>query len=283
VGRRLSEMFVPPDLQHELVRASIEFAMDRKDHERELVSQLLSSLYNTWLRPEDVSRGFEQLIARIDDLGIDNPRASELLAAFLTRAVADEILPPAFVLVAPPDALTSKAQREALKAARALLVASHFGERRRHVWGAAAVGTLDELKREVAMIVEEYAVSGETDEAVRCVRELDAPSYHHELIKRLVSSAVVDGGPRELELALTLTSRLADDALLTSAQLGRGCTRLVDAAPDLRLDHPRAPELLADYFERCCKLGLLTPQDEWHATASGLRAGKASNAASEIS
>ena len=55
-------------------------------------------------------------------------------------------------------------------------------------------------------------------EAVRCVRELEAPSYLHELVKRLVSSAVVDGGPREFELALALTSKLAEEDLLTPEQ-----------------------------------------------------------------
>ena len=33
----------------------------------------------------------------------------------------------------------------------------------------------------------------------------------------------------------------------------------LDALPDLQLDHPHAPELLADYLERCVGLELLTP------------------------
>ena len=41
---------------------------------------------------------------------------------------------------------------------------------------------------------------------------------------------------------------------------------------DLRLDHPHAPSLLADYFERCCALGQLARPVEWRATAEALRA-----------
>lgn len=127
----------------------------------------------------------------------------------------------------------------------------------------------------MAALCQEYTVSGEIEEAVRCVRELEAPSFHHEVIKRLVSTSLVDGGPREHELAVQLTSRLQADDLLTTEQLAQGCHRLVDAAPDLRLDHPRAPELLADYLERCCSLSLLSPEDEWRAMAKSLRSGGA--------
>ena len=50
----------------------------------------------------------------------------------------------------------------------------------------------------------------EVGEAVRCVRELEAPSYHHEVVKRAVSASIVDGGPREFELCLQLTKQLCE-------------------------------------------------------------------------
>ena len=62
---------------------------------------------------------------------------------------------------------------------------------------------------------------------------------------------------------------------LTAEQLGSGCTRLVESIADLQLDYPRAPELLAQYLERCCTLQLLPQHEraEWQATAARLRAG----------
>ena len=95
VGRRCAELCVPADLQHELVRAAVELAIERKDSDRELVSQLLSALHDQWLPAADIALGFEALLARIDDLALDSPKAVTQLAAFMTRAVADEILPPA--------------------------------------------------------------------------------------------------------------------------------------------------------------------------------------------
>jgi hypothetical protein len=252
------------------------------------------------ISPEEVVRGFEALLVRIDDLAIDNPKATEHLAAFLTRAVADDVLPPAFVASPPAEKLSTQKQLATLVLARAPLSASHFGERRRHVWGAAADGSLGDLKKAVGALCDEYLVSGEIGEAVRCVKELDAPSYHHEVVKRLVGASVVDGGPRELNLAVELTAKLAEADVLTTEQLSLGCTRLLDAVrhahstlsrslapdhkpapthplcrvlqlPDLQLDHPHAGELLAQYFERCCGMGDLLPKSEWMPTADRLR------------
>ena len=324
VRRRLVELAVPADLQHQMVRAAVELGIERKDHERELVSQLLSELHESdgfspplHLTLPEVARGFEELLARLDDLSIDNPRASEHLAAFMTRAVADEILPPVFLYS--PEAGISESQKDCLRNARAPLAAAHFGGKARHVWGAATDGSLEELKKEVAALCDEYLVSGELDEAVRCVEELGTPNYHHELVKRLVGASIIDGGPTELKLAVradtiaahcmphrrtphhrtphrrttartppraatsrasppsrgrrrklparaptpalsgasrpplpleqvTLTARLSAAQLLHTEQLALGCTRLLEALPDMRLDRPGAPEVLASFL-----------------------------------
>ena len=272
VRRRLDELAVPADLQHQTVRAAIELGIERRDPERELVSRLLSSLHEegpAYLSAAEAARGFEQLLERLDDLAIDNPRAPELLAAFLTRAVADEVLVLAFVGAAAPG--VSETQLACLSAARAPLAASHFGERRRHVWGAATDGTLEALKRAIAALCDEYFVSGELAEAVRCVEELRSPNYHHELVKRLVGFSIVDGGPRELTLAVQLSARLSDKGLLHAEQLALGCSRLLEALPDMQLDRPRAPEVLADFLDQCCEGGHLQPRETWHTTATRLR------------
>jgi len=193
----------------------------------------------------------------------------------MTRAIADEVLPPAFVVSPPPETRTTAAQTSVLTQARALLTASHFGDKRRNVWGAAADGSVADLKREISALWQEYVVSGEISEAVHCVRCLEAPSYHHEVVKRAVSSSIVDGGPREFELCLQLTRELADVDVLTPEQVSLGCTRLVESVADLQLDYPRAPELLAQYLDRIVELRLLTPADEWRDAAARLRKGEA--------
>ena len=277
VTRRVSEIALPTDLEHELVRAAIELGLERRDHDREMVSQLLSSSYAELVCAQELSRGFEQLLLRLDDLAVDNPSASAHLAAFLVRAVEDDILPPAFVTSfatsPPPAAYSTPMQLDCLTRANAQLKACHFGERRRHVWGAAADGDVETLKKEVATLCAEYLISGELDEAVRCVRELDAPLYHHEVVKRVAVIALDATGSRELERASDLVDKLCAEQLLTPEQLSQGCARLVDAVDDLRLDNPKAPELLSQFFVRACAKGHLRPEAEWRATAAKLSGG----------
>lgn len=47
--------------------------------------------------PEQMHKGFLNLVHSVDDLRIDVPDAPELIATFVARAVVDDILPPAFV------------------------------------------------------------------------------------------------------------------------------------------------------------------------------------------
>eukprot|EP00326_Haptolina_ericina_P010173 CAMPEP_0181223624 /NCGR_PEP_ID=MMETSP1096-20121128/30649_1 /TAXON_ID=156174 ORGANISM="Chrysochromulina ericina, Strain CCMP281" /NCGR_SAMPLE_ID=MMETSP1096 /ASSEMBLY_ACC=CAM_ASM_000453 /LENGTH=529 /DNA_ID=CAMNT_0023316565 /DNA_START=8 /DNA_END=1597 /DNA_ORIENTATION=+ len=272
VVRRLNELNVPSELQHEIVRAAVEIALDRKDHERELVSQLISNLYDGAVSPHEIARGFEILISRIDDLTIDNPQAPTLLAAFLVRAVVDDVLPPAFVRQNPPEPLTTDLQLATLTQAKAQLAVSHFGDRRRKVWGAAADADVATLKHSVSELVREYLVGGDLNEAVRCLVELNAPSFYHEVVKRLVVLSL-DHNSTEQQLARRLVGRLYGDRLLTEEQLLLGCKRLLEALPDLRLDNPKASEVLSEFFDSCCELDALAPSEDWREAIRVLRSG----------
>jgi len=272
VRRRIAELGVPAESGHELVRVAVQMGLDRRDRERELVCQLLSNLLGAPFSGAQMAKGFETLIGRVDDLTIDNPNAPSLLAAFLVRAVADDVLPPSFVGVDPPCEMTSELRRELLTQARAQLAAAHFGERRRNVWGKTTDASVDELKRKIDETVREYFSSGGLDEAVRCVRELAAPAFMHEFVKRLVAMSL-DAGAREQQLALQLTKRLVESEALSPEQLSLGCQRIVAAEPDLRLDNPHAPSVIADFLEACCaECGLPEPEG-WQLTAQRIRSG----------
>jgi len=268
VRRRLIELQVPPDGLHELPRVAIEHSLGRRDTERELVCQLLSHLAAHPIPPVEMAKAFEVLLLRLDDLTLDNPSAQEHLAAFLVRAIADEILPPAFV-APPPSELTSELTLATLTQARAQLSAAHFSDRRRKVWGrATADGSVDALKHVITETVREFFSSGDRAEACRCVRELDATGFHHELVKRLIVLSI-DGGARERALAQQLVEDLSTEALLPPEQLVLGCQRALDAAPDLKLDNPRADDLIADFLEGFVAGGLLP--SNWSESISRLR------------
>mmetsp|Transcript_27721 Transcript_27721/g.81528 ORF Transcript_27721/g.81528 Transcript_27721/m.81528 type:complete len:88 (-) Transcript_27721:220-483(-) len=84
---------------------------------------------------------------------------------------------------------------------------------------------------------------------MRCVRELHKPAFHHELVKRLIVAAI-DVPRREQELAVGLVQRMVTEEVLSPEQLCLGRQRAAEGAEDLRLDNPRAPELIADFLER---------------------------------
>jgi programmed cell death protein 4 len=46
---------------------------------------------------EIAGKGFERLFENIDDIALDVPDCRAVVAKFLARAVADEILPPAYL------------------------------------------------------------------------------------------------------------------------------------------------------------------------------------------
>jgi len=121
-------------------------------------------------------------------------------------------------------------------------------------------------------------VGGEADEAVRCIIELEAPSFMHEVVKRLVVLSLDHSLP-EQALARALLGRLHAQALLSPEQLALGCKRLLEALPDLRLDNPRAADVLAEFLEYACHVGALVEPPPWREAARLLRAADGDDAA----
>lgn len=106
VARRLEELKIPIPCQHEIVRAAIEVGLERRDHERELISQLISYLYEV-IAPQMITLGFEQLILRVDDLTMDNPqvRASPLFLLSSLPLPSRVLLSTRLSLPAPSESL----------------------------------------------------------------------------------------------------------------------------------------------------------------------------------
>lgn len=68
------------------------------DKQREQASRLLSALYGDGsISTQQIAKGFELLFETIDDIRVDVHSADEMAAKFIARAVADEVLPPAFL------------------------------------------------------------------------------------------------------------------------------------------------------------------------------------------
>ncbi|EKX43265.1 hypothetical protein GUITHDRAFT_73273 [Guillardia theta CCMP2712] len=244
---------------HEAVKRTIVLAMEKKNRERERASVLLSAMTRVY-GSEQFFEGFTRVMRSLDDLSLDTPNAPALLANFIARAIVDDVLPPNFISFVPDRLVASERGKEVAGSVKALLE-QHSSTRIMNVWGAGAKNSVEELKESVNALVEEYFVEGELKEAVRCVQELDAPHFGHEVVKRLVYRAVEKGG-EALRQALTLLKALLACDAFDHHQLTIGMQRSVMGLPDLCLDVPDAPERLRTLADWLAFENLVSPSFE---------------------
>ena len=83
---------------HLFVKRCVSLAMDRGPRECELVSRLLKDLrFAGKIGAREIREGFVLLLDTADDLTLDIPDASDMLALFVARAVVDGVLAASFL------------------------------------------------------------------------------------------------------------------------------------------------------------------------------------------
>jgi len=246
----LGSKAVPP--QH-FVRKAIVVAMEKQAYERELTSKLFSALYSKVISAEQFEQGFQIVLDKIDDVALDVPDVADVLAKFLARAVVDEIVPPAFLKSAVAETPLAK---ESLSLASALATEKHRIDRLAHVWGPGDLSSVKRLKQESRLLLEEYLSSGDLREADNCVRKLNAPSFHFQLVKEAVRLAL-DENEEHQQKILALLGFFAKEGLISPDHLAKGFACVSDALPDIKLDIPDADKRLSSFILRAQPLGWL--------------------------
>jgi hypothetical protein len=243
-----------PSLRPEISKRLLLLSLDRSDTDREMASRLLSALYGDVLTMLHIAKGFAMLFVLGPDLETDSPGAVGTLAKFLARAVVDEVLPPSFLM--DPD--VASAGGPIVEEAKALLSVRHAAARMEHVWGATAAAPVSELKDQVRMMVLELFDTSNVKEFERCVRDLHSPAFHHEVVKRLVVSAVARGDA-ERALASRALKHLgsAGLGLVSETQAEHGFRRVMAELSDLSLDVPDAPQVVEALLEQAREDGAL--------------------------
>ena len=174
------------------VKKLVSMAMDRHDKEKEMAAVLLSALYADVIDQSQIHRGFAKLVESADDLVVDIPDAIDVLALFVARAVVDDILPPAF-LTKQSDCLPkqSKGIQVLRRAEKGYLAAPLHAEIIERRWGGSRNKTVEDVRVRINNLLVEYVVmSGDVKEACRCIKDLNVPFFHHEIIKRALVMAM---------------------------------------------------------------------------------------------
>ncbi|KAJ0790170.1 putative programmed cell death protein [Helianthus annuus] len=131
------------------------------------------------------------------------------------------------------------------------------GEEPYQLVGSTVSDPLDEYKRKVASIIDEYFTNDDVDLAASELRELGSSEYHPYFVKRLVSMAM-DRHDKEKEMASVLLSALYSD-VISSTQIKQGFFMLLESADDLEVDILDAVEILALFVARGVVDDILPP------------------------
>ncbi|XP_045540933.1 programmed cell death protein 4 [Papilio machaon] len=243
--------FVTAKRSHLVCETIVEIALDHKPSHCEMASVLISDLYGRIFSAKDIAYAFERLMEKLPDLVLDTPDAAVLLSNFIARCVADDCLPPRFVHTPSHKELNSHA-RQAIQRAETLLSMKQGLVRLDNIWGVGGgIRPVKWLIRQIQLLLKEYLTSGDLAEAMRCVRELEVPHFHHELVYETVLLAVEAINSSVEDQLCTFLAELRRCVIVTPDQMDRGFLRVLEDMSDIVLDVPLAYIMLDRFVERC--------------------------------
>ncbi|KAK4469568.1 hypothetical protein MN116_007108 [Schistosoma mekongi] len=93
----LSDVNLAAHQRRRLPYLAITLAIQHRQTQCELTSELLSDMCGKVLNHAHIQQGFQLVFSEIGDLIIDVPKAPEYIGRFIARAIVDDILPPKFI------------------------------------------------------------------------------------------------------------------------------------------------------------------------------------------
>ena len=162
------------------------------------------------------------LLANSRDLILDTPEAPTLLGNFIARSVADDCLAPKYVTSPDNVDQLSEYALAALKRADALLSLKQGWAHLDNIWGKAGpLRPVKNITKQMTLLLKEYIESRDFDEAARCLRALEVPHYHHELVYEAILMAMESVNQQTEEAMCTLLKAMDDACLILPAQMER--------------------------------------------------------------
>lgn len=114
---------------------------------------------------------------------------------------------------------------EAIEHANTLLSMKHGLVRLDTVWGVTGgMRPVKYLIRQIHELLKEYIVSGDAEEASRCLQELEVPHFHHEFVYEATLMVIEDSKDSTLDHISTLLKSLCSSAIVTIDQLKNVCS-----------------------------------------------------------
>merc|ERR1712241_1177554 len=203
---------------------------------------------------------FDFLLRQLSDLILDTPEAPTVIGNFMARCIADDCIPPKFLHsykghVKEPEA------KKALCRADTLLGMKHGLVRLDNVWGVGGgIRPVKYLVKKIVLLLKEYLCSQDVAEASRCLKDLEVPHFHHELVYEAVVMVIESMHEKTDEAMCKLLQALFRSFVITIDQMKNGFGRVYDFMPEIAIDVPAAYTILERFVNRCRKSGLITDE-----------------------
>lgn len=140
-----------------------------------------------------------------------------------------------------------------------LLSMEHGLVRLDNVWGVGGpLRPVQALTRQMSLLLQEFVSSGDVEEASRCLKELEVPHFHHELVYEAIVMALEANSETTEKAIRNLLKAFDSSVLITRDQLERGFFRVFDDLPDICMDVPLAYVILDRFIDACRNDGFLT-------------------------
>uniref|UniRef100_A0AAY3ZZE8 MI domain-containing protein n=1 Tax=Denticeps clupeoides TaxID=299321 RepID=A0AAY3ZZE8_9TELE len=255
----LKELNLGPH-RYEFSSLAVSLALEGKASHRELTSRLLSDLSGKMLSGNEMERAFDKILKELPDLILDTPEAPQMLGQFMARAIADHVLPMSFF-----NRYKGKVDcdyaRAALDRASVLLSMKKEIVRLDNVWGVGGgQRPVKHLIKEMNLLLKEYLVSGDVSEAEHCLRDLEVPHFHHELVYEAIVMVLESKGDKAIQMMVNLLKVFWQTGLITLDQMNRGFQRVYDELPEINLDVPHAHSIMESFVDVCFQESVITKQ-----------------------
>jgi programmed cell death protein 4 len=223
----------------ELTKRALIYGIEHSSYECELVSKLLSAAYDIF-KGREIEDGFQLLLYRLPDLVLDVPNAPQILAKFISRAIYDEVLPPAFVKDAQVD---NKHAKESLALAFATTHSTDEKRRLEHIWGPGDGTSVEQLKTAVDTLLNEYFENPNPNDAAASLKQLNAPSFGGQVVKQALRLALSRNTEEARNNVISLLACWRKINLISHFHMDRGFGYTLAQLEDLKLDVPNAPQM----------------------------------------
>lgn len=241
-----------PQYSYEFVKRLVTMSMDKSDKEREFASRLLSNFYPDVLSTNVIGKGFERIFEIIDELEKDAPAARDITATYIARCVVDEILPPSFLA----DVVVCSLGGDIIEHAKRMLSREHMGARLERAWGPGDGRPVREMKFDVDLLIQEYLLSRDVIEASQCIKQLNAPHFIHEVVKRGITGSL-DKSADDRAVVFKLLVHISKEDICSPLQMKMGFQLVADRLGDLVLDIPAARTLFGEFLSSARLEGLI--------------------------